>query len=221
MPLKQQNKISAETAQQWKLLVDSWSPEERAAKEKRFVRRIDFRLLPILVCCTRLQNVIKAKLTIIAHHVYYELHSKIPCFKGRPNCLHLQDRNALPQARVQGLEEDTGLVGVEYNIVLSLTFIGYILMQGAPENSHIGALSNTSFSSKQHAFGYPSSKLVPCRMYDCMGYCFCLFWCRGRLCRYGHSNKLNYNFADRVLSGMAACRFFLGITEYDTSSSSP
>lgn len=40
------------------------------------------------------------------------------------------DRNALPHARVQGLEEDLGLQGVQYNIVLSLTFIGYILMQG-------------------------------------------------------------------------------------------
>jgi hypothetical protein len=40
------------------------------------------------------------------------------------------DRNALPQARVQGLEEDLNLSGYEYNIVLSLTFIGYILMQG-------------------------------------------------------------------------------------------
>jgi hypothetical protein len=34
------------------------------------------------------------------------------------------DRNALPQARVQGLEEDLKLSGYEYNIVLSLTFIG-------------------------------------------------------------------------------------------------
>lgn len=40
------------------------------------------------------------------------------------------DRNALPQARIQGIEQDLGLKGVEYNIVLSLTFIGYISMQG-------------------------------------------------------------------------------------------
>ena len=40
------------------------------------------------------------------------------------------DRNAVPHARVQGLEEDLGLEGVQYNIVLSITFIGYILMQG-------------------------------------------------------------------------------------------
>ena len=40
------------------------------------------------------------------------------------------DRNAVPHARVQGLEEDLNLHNVEYNIVLSLTFVGYILMQG-------------------------------------------------------------------------------------------
>ncbi|KAI0145465.1 major facilitator superfamily transporter [Xylariaceae sp. FL1272] len=84
----------------WAAMVNSWSPEERAAKEKKFVRRIDFRLLPILM-------------------VMY--------------ILNYVDRNALPQARIQGLEEDLGLVGVEYNIVLSVTFIGYILGQ-VPSN---------------------------------------------------------------------------------------
>lgn len=44
--------------------------------------------------------------------------------------LNYIDRNALPQAKVQGISEDIGLAGIEYNIVLSLTFIGYILMQG-------------------------------------------------------------------------------------------
>lgn len=44
--------------------------------------------------------------------------------------LNYIDRNALPQAKVQGISEDIGLAGIQYNIVLSLTFIGYILMQG-------------------------------------------------------------------------------------------
>lgn len=44
--------------------------------------------------------------------------------------LNYIDRNALPQAKVQGISEDIGLAGIEYNVVLSLTFIGYILMQG-------------------------------------------------------------------------------------------
>lgn len=44
--------------------------------------------------------------------------------------LNYIDRNALPQAKVQGISEDIDLAGIEYNVVLSLTFIGYILMQG-------------------------------------------------------------------------------------------
>lgn len=49
------------------------------------------------------------------------------------------DRNALPQARIQGLEKDLGLKGVEYNVVLSLTFVGYILMQ-VPSNMLLSML---------------------------------------------------------------------------------
>lgn len=30
-------------------IVYSWTPEERAAREKAFVRKIDFRMIPILV----------------------------------------------------------------------------------------------------------------------------------------------------------------------------
>ncbi|KAL4962604.1 major facilitator superfamily domain-containing protein [Aspergillus stella-maris] len=61
-------------------IVRQWTDEERAEKERKFVRKIDVRLLPIL-------------------------------------------------ARVQGLEKDLNLSDYEYNIVLSLTFVGYILMQ--------------------------------------------------------------------------------------------
>ncbi|KAM5345247.1 hypothetical protein ACJ41O_011109 [Fusarium nematophilum] len=81
-------------------IVAAWSPEERAIREKKFLRKIDYRLLPILI-------------------VMY--------------IMNYIDRNAVPHARVQGLEEDLGLKGVQYNIVLSITFIGYILMQ-VPSN---------------------------------------------------------------------------------------
>ncbi|GJD04744.1 MFS transporter [Colletotrichum higginsianum] len=42
------------------------------------------------------------------------------------------DRNALPQARLNTLEEDLGLKGVEYNTAISILFFGYLLMQGMP-----------------------------------------------------------------------------------------
>lgn len=86
-----------DAAPNYTTIVASWPPEERAARETKLLRKIDLRLLPILI------------LMYIMNYV---------------------DRNALPQAKVQGLVADIGLVGVEYNIVLSLTFIGYILMQG-------------------------------------------------------------------------------------------
>ncbi|OHX00352.1 major facilitator superfamily transporter [Colletotrichum incanum] len=43
------------------------------------------------------------------------------------------DRNALPQARLNTLEEDLGLEGVEYNTAISILFVGYLLMQ-VPSN---------------------------------------------------------------------------------------
>lgn len=44
--------------------------------------------------------------------------------------LNYLDRNALPQARLNNLEEDLDLKGVEYNTAISILFVGYILMQG-------------------------------------------------------------------------------------------
>lgn len=89
------------------------------------------------------------------------------------------DRNALPQARVQGLEDDVGLKGSEYNVVLSFTFIGYILMQ-IPSNMVLGLVRPSWYlSSVMIAWGIVSG-------------------CSGAVSSFG---------------GIAACRFFLGITE--------
>ena len=44
--------------------------------------------------------------------------------------LNYLDRNALPQARLNGLEKDLNLKGVEYNTSISILFVGYLLMQG-------------------------------------------------------------------------------------------
>jgi hypothetical protein len=43
--------------------------------------------------------------------------------------LNYLDRNALPQARLNTLEQDLNLKGVEYNTAISILFVGYILMQ--------------------------------------------------------------------------------------------
>lgn len=44
--------------------------------------------------------------------------------------LNYLDRNALPQARLNNLEEDLNLKGVQYNTAISILFVGYLLMQG-------------------------------------------------------------------------------------------
>jgi hypothetical protein len=95
-------------------VVNSWTPEERTERERKFVRKIDVRLLPILVR------------TLQYPHIQRNANSGQMVMY----VMNYIDRNALPQARVQGLEKDLNLAGYEYNIVLSLTFIGYILMQG-------------------------------------------------------------------------------------------
>ncbi|KAJ0311487.1 hypothetical protein Brms1b_008317 [Colletotrichum noveboracense] len=49
------------------------------------------------------------------------------------------DRNALPQVRLNTLEEDLNLKGVEYNTAISILFVGYLLMQGVKNYSGLVA----------------------------------------------------------------------------------
>ncbi|CAG9950673.1 unnamed protein product [Clonostachys rosea f. rosea IK726] len=119
----------------YRAIVAAWTPEERAEKEKKFLRKIDTRLLPILI-------------------VMY--------------IMNYIDRNALPQARIQGIEQDLGLKGVEYNIVL------------IPSNMILGKLRPSLYlSACMVAWGVVSG-----------------------------ATAAAHNFG-----GLAATRFFLGITE--------
>jgi hypothetical protein len=43
--------------------------------------------------------------------------------------LNYLDRNALPQARLNSLERDLDIRGVQYNTAISILFVGYLLMQ--------------------------------------------------------------------------------------------
>ncbi|KAF5523299.1 putative transporter [Colletotrichum aenigma] len=98
---KKENEVdSGPSPVDYAAIVASWSPEERSEREKKFVRKIDWRLLPILI------------IVYIMNYI---------------------DRNAVPHARVQGLEKDLNMSGYQYNIVLSVTFVGYISMQ-VPSN---------------------------------------------------------------------------------------
>lgn len=73
-----------------------YSDEELEALDKRVTRKIDTRVLPILVW------------------IYV---------------LNYLDRNNIAASRLGGLEEDVGLHGNQYQICISVLFVGYILMQ--------------------------------------------------------------------------------------------
>ncbi|XWX01510.1 hypothetical protein V2A60_009538 [Cordyceps javanica] len=70
--------------------------EAYAALERKLLRKIDFRLMPVLICMI---------------------------------VLNYLDRNALPNARVQGIEAHLGLTGNQFNICISTLFAGYLALQ--------------------------------------------------------------------------------------------
>ncbi|KAI8211252.1 putative transporter [Colletotrichum sp. SAR 10_76] len=62
--------------------------------------------------------------------------------------LNYLDRNALPQARLNTLEEDLNLKGVEYNTAISILFVGYLLMQGSvPSNMFLTRTKPSAYMS--------------------------------------------------------------------------
>ncbi|BAE58454.1 unnamed protein product [Aspergillus oryzae RIB40] len=77
-----------------------WSPEERRQREKALVRKIDTRLLIIML-------------------VMY--------------ILNYLDRNNIAAAKSAGLQDDLNLKGEEYQVCVSILFVGYLLMQ-VPSN---------------------------------------------------------------------------------------
>jgi hypothetical protein len=74
----------------------SYEPEYRRQVEKQLLRKIDTRILPLIVL------------------IYL---------------FNYLDRNSITQARLYGLEKDTGLKGAEYQTAISIFSAGYILMQ--------------------------------------------------------------------------------------------
>ncbi|CAI7604041.1 unnamed protein product [Penicillium pancosmium] len=74
----------------------SYEPEYRRQVEKQLLRKVDTRILPLIVL------------------IYL---------------FNYLDRNSITQARLYGLEKDTGLEGAEYQTAISIFSAGYILMQ--------------------------------------------------------------------------------------------
>lgn len=74
----------------------SYEPEYRRQVEKQLLRKIDTRILPLIML------------------IYL---------------FNYLDRNSITQARLYGLEKETGLEGAEYQTAISIFSAGYILMQ--------------------------------------------------------------------------------------------
>lgn len=79
-------------------------------QEIRLVRKLDFRIMPTLWAMYFLNYVCLYSLQLIQ-------------IQSSSNTSQL-DRNAIAQARLNGLEEHLGLVGTQYNTCISILFVG-------------------------------------------------------------------------------------------------
>jgi hypothetical protein len=69
-------------------------------------------------------------------------------------CHSYLDRNALANARIQGIEEDLGLEGDQFNTCISVLFAGYIALQ-IPSNAVLTRTRPSIYLVRQHGQGYP------------------------------------------------------------------
>ena len=112
--------------------------------------------------------------------------------------LNYIDRNTLAQARLNGLEEDLGMHGSQFNTTISILFVGYVLTQ-VPSNMLITRIAPSIYMSTWMVLWSAVSGML-------------LTVLRGPL-----FSMLTFDLACTALvknyQGMVACRFLLGITE--------
>ncbi|KAL8369832.1 hypothetical protein RB595_000261 [Gaeumannomyces hyphopodioides] len=97
--------------------------------------------------------------------------------------LNYVDRNTIAQARLNGLEKDLGMTGNDFNVTVSILFVGYVLTQG------ILQIPSNMLITRIRPSIYMSSWMIVWAVVS---------GCTGLVQNYG---------------GMVACRFILGITE--------
>jgi len=89
---------------------------DRIALEKKLLRKIDTRMMPIMMLiCT-------------SHHSSRTMGPKTD-FSLFIDVLNYLDRNNIAVARLGSFEKDLGLHGTQYNTIISIFFVGYILTQ--------------------------------------------------------------------------------------------
>ncbi|KAI5199021.1 MFS transporter [Aureobasidium subglaciale] len=112
-------------------LVRNMSPEERARAEKALVRKIDFRLMPMLVLMYILNYCTYDQSPNLLGQFFNFLQSPLSRL-WRPSLTifsPLVDRNNIASARLAGLETDLALTSSQYETSVSILFVGYLLMQ--------------------------------------------------------------------------------------------
>ena len=94
--------------------------------------------------------------------------------------LNYLDRNALPQARLNTLEKDLNLKGVQYNTAISILFVGYLLMQSMLYRFSSMAIETDpdNFSPLEHVHDTNPTIHIPLLLHDWLGwgisqYCRC------------------------------------------------
>lgn len=85
--------------------------------------------------------------------------------------LNYLDRNALPQARLNTLEKDLNLKGVQYNTAISILFVGYLLMQSMLHrpNSMVIDPSSDKSSPLEHVHDANPTIYLPVLLHDWLG----------------------------------------------------
>ena len=106
--------------------------------------------------------------------------------------LNFLDRNALVNGKLNGLDDDLNLKGTQYNTLVSILFVGYLLGQ-VPSNMILNRVKPAWFMSGMstiHGARRKSSDLTDVRFYDGVGYYIDSYVYRKELPRYADSTVL-------------------------------
>lgn len=135
------------------------TPEWRAAFEKKLMRKVDLRLVPLLIVSASFHHRLRPatfkrrcrppfawRRSILARSlVYMQLTSLQIMYLN-----NFIDRAALGQARLSTLEEDLGMTGTDFNLSISILFVGYLTMQ-LPSNLLITRVRPCEYSPVLHS----------------------------------------------------------------------
>jgi hypothetical protein len=96
--------------------IDTTFAGDRITQEKKLLRKIDMRMMPMMML-------------ICTHHPSEQCCDSLTDLSFHIDVLNYLDRNNIAVARLGTFEKDLGLHGTQYNTIISIFFVGYILTQ--------------------------------------------------------------------------------------------